>query len=249
VLIIWVVTVWGRAFRATYGRLFAAGYEWLLRGSELAGMAARRRDLLTQARGATLEVGAGTGLNVAYYPDTVTGLVLTEPSPHMARRLRARAAQRGRPTRVVEAPGENLPFPDASFDTVVTTLVLCTVADTARTLSEIARILKPDGQLLFLEHVRSSNPRLAARQDRWHCLWLLFGEGCHCNRDTERLIAAGPLTIEQITYGQMPKVPEIVQPLIAGVARPRPGVETGPAHRKRSLDSFRGPVRPDSAEL
>ncbi|HET9257125.1 MAG TPA: class I SAM-dependent methyltransferase, partial [Pseudonocardiaceae bacterium] len=212
----------GGACRAVYSRLFAAGYEWLLRGSERAGLAGRRGDLLTHARGATAEIGAGTGLNMGYYPDTVTELVLIEPSPHMARRLRARAAQRERPARVVDAAGENLPFPDASFDTVVATLVLCTVVDPAQTLSEIARTLRPDGRLLFLEHVRSDHPRLAARQDRWHRVWRLLGDGCHCNRDTERAIATGPFTIERITHGRMPKAPRIVAPLIAGIARPRP---------------------------
>jgi SAM-dependent methyltransferase len=155
-----VAAIGGRAQQVVCGRLFAAAYEWLLRGSERAGLADRRRDLLTRARGATVEIGAGTGLNIAYYPDTVTELVLTEPSPYMARRLRTRAAQRERATRVVDAVGEKLPFPDASMDTVVATLVLCTVVDLAKTLSEIARILRPDGQLLFLEHVRSGDPRL-----------------------------------------------------------------------------------------
>jgi len=222
-----VAAIGGRAQQVVCGRLFAAAYEWLLRGSERAGLADRRRDLLTRARGATVEIGAGTGLNIAYYPDTVTELVLTEPSPYMARRLRTRAAQRERATRVVDAVGEKLPFPDASMDTVVATLVLCTVVDLAKTLSEIARILRPDGQLLFLEHVRSGDPRLAAQQDRWQRLWLLFGHGCHCNRDTARAIAAGHFTIERITYGQMPKAPRIVRPLIAGVAHPRAGAGTG----------------------
>jgi len=122
-----VIAIGERARRAVCGRLFAASYEWLLRGSERAGMADRRRDLLTRARGATVEIGAGTGLNMSFYPDAVTELVLTEPSPYMERRLRARAAQREPSARVVEAAGEDLPFPDASFDTVVATLVLCTV--------------------------------------------------------------------------------------------------------------------------
>jgi SAM-dependent methyltransferase len=221
-----VIAIGSHARQAVCGRLFAASYDWLLRGSERAGMADQRSDLLTRAWGATMEIGAGTGLNVAYYPDTVTELVLTEPSPYMARRLRVRAAQQKQSTRVVEAVGEKLPFPDASFDTVVATLVLCTVADLAQTLSQIARILRPHGQLLFLEHVRSGDPRLAAKQDHWHRLWLLLGHGCHCNRDTERAIATGHFTIERIAYGQMPKAPKIVQPLIAGVARPRPRAGT-----------------------
>jgi ubiquinone/menaquinone biosynthesis C-methylase UbiE len=210
-----------RIYEATYGRLMASGYDRLLRGSERAGLADNRRDLLTHARGATLEIGAGTGLNLQYYPAAVTELVLTEPSPHMARRLRARADRWPRPAEVVEAPAEDLPFPEASFDTVVATLVLCSVTDPSRALSEIRRVLGPDGQLLFLEHVRSTDPKLAARQDHWHGLWLFFGAGCHCNRDTERILAATAFHIERITRGQMPKMPAIVQPLITGVARPK----------------------------
>jgi ubiquinone/menaquinone biosynthesis C-methylase UbiE len=120
---------------------------------------------------------------------------------------------------VVEAPAEDLPFPEASFDTVVATLVLCSVADPSRALAEIRRVLASDGRLLFLEHVRSADRKLAARQDRWHGLWLLFGAGCHCNRDTERAIKGAAFHIERITHGQMPKMPAIVQPLVTGVAR------------------------------
>ena len=215
-----------RFYEATYGRLVALGYDGLLRGSERAGLADSRRDLLAHACGATLEIGAGTGLNLRDYPAPVTDLVLTEPSPHMARRLRVRADRWARAARVVEAPAEDLPFPDTSFDTVVATLVLCSVADPARALSEIRRVLGPGGRLLFLEHVRSTDPRLAARQDRWHGLWLLLGAGCHCNRDTKRAIARAAFHIERITHGQMPKMPSIVQPLVSGVARPK-GVEVG----------------------
>jgi SAM-dependent methyltransferase len=209
-----------RIYQATYGRLMAFGYDGLLRDAERAGLADNRRDLLTHARGATLEIGAGTGLNLRYYPAAVTELVLTEPSPHMARRLRGRADHWARSARVVEAPAEDLPFPEASFDTVVATLVLCSVADTSRTLSEIRRVLAPDGRLLFLEHVRSTDPKLAARQDRWHRPWMVFGAGCHCNQDTERTIAEAGFHIERIAHGQMPKMPAIVQPLVKGIAAP-----------------------------
>ena len=215
-----------RFYQATYGRLVALGYDGLLRGSERAGLADNRRDLLARARDTTLEIGAGTGLNLRYYPDAVTELVLTEPSPHMARRLRARADHWARATRVVEAPAEDLPFPAASFDTVVATLVLCSVADPSRALSEIRRVLRPDGRLLFLEHVRSIDPKLAARQDRWHGLWLLLGAGCHCNRDIERAISGAAFHIQRITHGHMLKMPAIVQPLVTGVARPKLAEET-----------------------
>lgn len=213
-------SVLARFYEATYGRVVAFCYDGFLRGSERAGLADNRRDLLAHACGSTLEIGAGTGLNLRYYPDQVTDLILAEPSPHMARRLRARTDRSRRPAQVVEAPAEDLPFPQASFDTVVATLVLCSVTDPSRALSEVRRVLGPDGRLLFLEHVRSTDPKLAARQDRWLGLWLLFGDGCHCNRDTERTITGAAFHIEQISHGQMPKMPAIVQPLVTGAARP-----------------------------
>lgn len=103
----------------------------------------------------------------------------------MARRLRARRTQLGPQATVVEARAERLPFAEASFDTVVTTLVLCTVPEVAATLAEIRRVLRPDGRLLVLEHVRSVDPRprLARWQDRWEHPWRLLGAGCQCNRD------------------------------------------------------------------
>ena len=103
-----------------------------------------------------LEIGAGTGLNLALYPDEVDDLVVTEPEEPMAKRLEQRLRDLGRPAQVVRAPAESLPFPDDSFDTAVSTLVLCTVNDPERALTEIDRVLRPGGALLFLEHVRSS---------------------------------------------------------------------------------------------
>jgi len=164
----------GRVYEATWGRLFAAGYDVFMRSTERAGLRDRRRALLAQASGATLEIGAGTGANLDLYPAAVTELFLAEPSPHMAQRLRARAAAGERAVEVVDAGAERLPFPDARFDTVVGTLVLCTIPDPQRALAEAARVLRPGGRLLFIEHVRSEDPRRARLQDRlerpcWSC--------------------------------------------------------------------------------
>ena len=150
----------GRITDATTGRVFAFGYDWFLGMSERAGLSQRRRELLAAARGRTIEVGAGTGLNLVHYP-AVPELVLAEPNPNMVKRLRARVEHSLRVAEVVQAPGERLPFPDDSFDTAVMTLVLCTAPDPEIVLAEVARVLRPDGLLLFLEHVRSSDPRLA----------------------------------------------------------------------------------------
>jgi ubiquinone/menaquinone biosynthesis C-methylase UbiE len=191
-------------------------FVWL---GELAGMRSRRSVLVGNARGRVVEIGAGTGLNVAHYPDEITELVLTEPDAAMRRRLARRLQRDGRGARIVDAPAERLPLADASVDTVVSTLVLCTVNDPERTLGEIARVLRPDGQLLFIEHVRASSRFLAACQDYLLRPWRSFAGGCHCNRATVDLMRACGFTIaadEDVWRG----MPAIVHPLILGRATP-----------------------------
>ena len=148
------------------GWLFAAVYDRLTAAAEAAGLSKRREALLAAANGRVLEIGAGTGANVAFYPDAVQTLTLAEPEAPMARRLARRVASQTRIVNIVEAPAEHLPFPDGSFDTIVVTLVLCTVSNPARALAEIRRVLAPGGRLLFLEHVRSDDSRIARWQDR-----------------------------------------------------------------------------------
>jgi ubiquinone/menaquinone biosynthesis C-methylase UbiE len=198
--------------------VFAALYDRMVAANERAGLDDRRADLLAGAGGATLELGAGTGLNLRHYPAAVTELVLAEPDRHMARRLRARVAKAGREAEVVEAPAEQLPFEDERFDTAVVTLVLCTVQDPARALDEIARVLKPGGRLLFLEHVRTHDARLARWQDRLERPWGWVAGGCHPNRDTVAALNASPLVVESVDRGTMPKAPPLVRPLVAGAA-------------------------------
>jgi ubiquinone/menaquinone biosynthesis C-methylase UbiE len=203
-------------------RIFAALYDRLLSGTERAGLRDMRAELLAGARGRTLELGAGTGLNLAHYTDAVTELVLTEPDPHMARRLRKRLEEEppapGR-VEVIEAQAERLPFEDQSFDTVVSTLVLCSVESPGGAAAEIGRVLKPDGRLLYLEHVRSGDPAVARWQDRLERPWGWLGAGCHPNRDTLAQLEATGLLAEPVERDQMPKAPPIVRPLVRGEAR------------------------------
>jgi SAM-dependent methyltransferase len=212
------------AVRSLWDRVFASLYDRVMAASEREGLSAKRHELLADARGVTLELGAGTGLNLDHYPANVDRLVLLEPSPHMAAKLRARlAAQPGGPDRpaveVVEAGGETLPFADDEFDTVVATLVLCTIPDPAAALREVARVLKPGGELLFLEHVRSGEPRVARWQDRLETPWKWVADGCHCNRDTLAALNASPLAVERVRDDQLPKAMPLVEPLIVGAAR------------------------------
>src|SRR3712207_3959245 len=142
-----------------------------------------RGETLAAASGRTVDVGAGTGANIGLFPPAVTELVLAEPSPHMAKRLKQKVEEERAAATVVEAPAEALPFPDDSFDTVAFTLVLCTVPDQPTALGEARRVLRPGGRLVFAEHVRSSDRRTARWQDRLERPWRFFGAGCHCNRD------------------------------------------------------------------
>jgi ubiquinone/menaquinone biosynthesis C-methylase UbiE len=208
----------GRLYDATWGRAFSALYDRLFEASEEAGLRRMRAELLAGAGGRTLELGAGTGANLDLYPDAVAELVLSEPDPHMVRQLRAKLAESGRAASVVEAPAERLPFPDDSFDTVVSTLVLCTVPDPAAALAEAARVLEPGGRLLFVEHVRAEDPGAARWQDRLERPWHFVGDGCHCNRDTLATIAASPLDVVEVERDLLPKAPPIVRPLLRGVA-------------------------------
>lgn len=208
----------GALYDATWGRAFAALYDRSLKATEEAGLRQMRRELLAGAGGRVLELGAGTGVNLDLYPEAVEELVLVEPDPHMAKRLRAKLAESGRAARVIEAPAERLLCEDSSFDTVVGTLVFCTIPNPAAALTEAARVLKPGGKLLFVEHVRAEDPGLARWQDRLEKPWRFLGDGCHCNRDTVATIAASPLRLEQVERGRMPKAPPIVRPLARGSA-------------------------------
>jgi ubiquinone/menaquinone biosynthesis C-methylase UbiE len=201
-----------------YGRLFASFYDRLMAGTEKAGLADRRDEVLAGARGRVIEVGAGTGVNLSHYPAEAEELVLTEPEEPMAKRLEGKLRDSGRRGRVVRAPGESLPFPDHSFDTAVTTLALCTVSDPEATLGELRRVLRPGGRLLFVEHVRSAEPGLARWQDRVAPLWRRIGHGCNPNRPTADLIRRAGFVVEELDEGRLPKVPPIARPLIAGRA-------------------------------
>jgi ubiquinone/menaquinone biosynthesis C-methylase UbiE len=208
----------GRIYDATWGRVFSALYDRALKGTEEAGMREKRREVLAQARGRTIDVGAGTGANLGLFPENLERVAMAEPDPHMRKRLRAKIAESGADVELIEAGAERLPFEDDSFDTAVFTLVLCTVPDPAAALAEAARVLKPGGQMLFVEHVRSEDPGTARWQDRLERPWKLFADGCRCNRDTVAGIEASPFTIERVERGELPKSPPIVRPLVWGRA-------------------------------
>jgi ubiquinone/menaquinone biosynthesis C-methylase UbiE len=195
--------------------ILAPIYDTMARKAEEEGLGTMREDLLSGADGRVLEIGGGTGANLRYYrePDA---LIVTEPEPAMLRRLRDKVREHASQAEVVQAPAEDLPFEDASFDTVVSTLVLCG-ADQEQSLREIRRVLRPGGRLLFLEHVRSDDPAFARFQDRMN--WLnRFVVGCECNRQTLSAIEGAGFTVSQVEETQFPKAPKFARPLIIGTA-------------------------------
>jgi ubiquinone/menaquinone biosynthesis C-methylase UbiE len=207
--------LWARVGARLYDRMVAAG--------ERAGMRERRARLLRDARGRVVEIGAGTGLNLAHYPDTIDELILTEPGESMGGRLHARLREAGVGIEVVRAEAESLPFADRSVDTVVSTIVLCTVRDPDQALREVARVLRPGGELLFIEHVRSDSERLAAWQDRLMRPWRRVAHGCHCNRRTVDMLRAHGFELLELRHERWRDAPVLVRPLAVGRAR-RPGI-------------------------
>lgn len=177
-----------------------------------------RRRQLAAAEGRVLEIGAGTGANLPHYPDGVAELVLTEPSEAMLARLRRRVAARERGGTVVRAQAQALPFNDGSFDTAVTTVVLCSVPSQAQALREVRRVLRAGGQLLFAEHVRSSDSRRARWQDRLERPWSVIAAGCHPNRETLAAIEAAGFVVEEVERAQLPVGPRLVRPYVIGRA-------------------------------
>lgn len=198
-------------------RFTAALYVPFTWAGERLGMAARRRNLLAGARGAVLEIGAGTGLNLPHYPAGLEGLILVEPGEAMADHIDLSQAPPDVPVTLLRAPAEHLPFDDDSFDTVVSTLVLCTVSDPARAVAEISRVLKPGGHLLFLEHVGADQGWRRALQRRSARAWAAFADGCRCDRPTLATIEA-QLQVESVERGSWRAMPAIVKPLVWGSA-------------------------------
>jgi ubiquinone/menaquinone biosynthesis C-methylase UbiE len=204
-------------------RLFALYYPRLLELAERAGQRETRHALIGQARGRVLELGAGSGVNLPHYTDAVSELVVSEPSPHMLGHLREALGSDPPPVgswKLVQTGAEQLPFDDGSFDTVVGTYILCTIPEPARTLAEVARVLRPRGRYLFLEHVHAGEgTRLGAFQDLVERPHRYIAAGCHPNRRTGALIESSPLEVERLEHGRQPRAPLTVRPTIIGSAR------------------------------
>jgi ubiquinone/menaquinone biosynthesis C-methylase UbiE len=195
-------------------RWYAAAYDIVNWWAETRLFARYRPWIAGEASGCVLEIGAGTGANFPYYR-AAARLVAAEPDPYMLRRARARAHRLGRAVWFCQCPAEALPFADASFDAVVSTLVLCTVDDPARALAEVRRVLKPGGTFRFIEHVRADG-FAGVVQDCVTPVWRWVGAGCHPNRRTATHIRAAGFEILACEEHPLP-----LTPLIIGLAQPQ----------------------------
>jgi len=199
----------------------AALYDTVMGGAEQACLRSWRAALIGEASGRVLEIGAGTGASMAFYGDAVTHLIAAEPDRHMRRRLLA-----GVPAELPfgfessSATADALPFDAGSFDTVVSTLVLCSVGSLQGSLREIFRVLEPGGQLLFLEHVAAEQrPGRLKWQRRIEPLWRRVAGNCHLTRQTEQAIIDAGFCIERVERESIRKAMALARPSVRGVAR------------------------------
>ncbi len=201
--------------------LMAAVYDRFMRGSEEACLAQWRAELLRDLSGAVLEVGAGTGVTLPHYPKSIARLVLCEPDAHMRRKLKKKVDAPALPNiEICDASLDSLPFKAREFDAVVCSLVLCSVPDQQAALAEIARVLKPGGRLVFLEHVAADGrPERLKWQRRIEPVWKHLMGNCHLTRRTEAAIAAAGFKFDRIQRESIRKALPIVRPSIRGIAR------------------------------
>jgi ubiquinone/menaquinone biosynthesis C-methylase UbiE len=181
-------------------------------------LAAERKRLLEHARGEVLEIGFGTGLNLAHYPEPIRRLTAVEPSAGMDRLAGRRIESSGLEVRRLALGGECLPLPDASFDTVVSTWTLCSIPEVERALGEVRRVLRPGGRFLFVEHGRSPEPKVRRWQDRLDGVQQRLAGGCHLNREIPALIEGAGLEPVEVSRFYMRRTPKILGYTYRGVA-------------------------------
>lgn len=200
--------------------VFARVYDRLSRLMEREA-AEHRAALLAGLAGRVVEIGAGNGMNFRHYPATVEEVVALEPEPHLRERGEAAAREVAARVTVRDATAAPLPLEDASFDAAVVSLVLCTVPDPTRALSELARVLRPRGELRFMEHVRSDRRGKARVQERLDRsgVWPRVAGGCHCSRATVEAIETAGFAIEQVRTYDLGPAWMHTNPHVIGTAR------------------------------
>jgi SAM-dependent methyltransferase len=206
-----------------YDRLFAAAYDRILAGPERAGLGAARERLLASARGRTVEIGAGTGVNLAHLPPSLASLLLVEPSAPMRERLARRVdACRTRlpmDTRIADGAADRIPAESGSLDTVISTLVLCSVPDPDAAVAELRRVLAPGGRLLLIEHV-AGHGRTERLQRAIDPVWRHVGRGCRLVRPTRAILERGGFDTTSVADWRLPGG-GVTGPALLGTALPR----------------------------
>jgi ubiquinone/menaquinone biosynthesis C-methylase UbiE len=201
-----------------WNRIAASLYDHILSPFEKSWFGERRSCLLRRASGAVLEIGGGTGINLPCYSG-VEKVVFTDPDQHMLRQAEWKLKRARVPVLLGQARAEALPFAENSFDTVVATLVFCTVQSPQESLKEVRRVIRPDGRLLLLEHVLGEGNR-AVWQNRLTPVWSKVSMGCHLNRDTVDQVQGAGFEFESLEQYEPPALPRLTRPAVVGVARP-----------------------------
>ncbi|WP_372619223.1 class I SAM-dependent methyltransferase [Falsiroseomonas sp.] len=189
--------------------------DWTMRAGDLASY---RHRLVRTARGHVLEVGLGSGLNLPLYPPGVEALVGLDPSAELLRRAAPLAAQVAFPVHLVRATAEAIPLAERSVDTVVMAWTLCSLADARAGLGEIRRVLRPEGELLFVEHGLAPDPETAAWQRRLDPLWTRIS--CHLDNPVDRMLCAAGFKVVELRSGYLGKGPKPMTFMYEGRARP-----------------------------
>jgi len=180
----------------------------------------RRAKLIPLAQGDVFELGCGGGINLQFYDaGAVTSYAGIDPNAALLSRSQSAAAQRGWSGDIREGVGEDIPFPDRQFDTVVCTFTLCSVDDPARVLSEMRRILRPGGKALFLEHGRAPDAKVAKWQDRIEPAWKHIAGNCHLTRPIGSAFRGAGFEVEPLGQGYLPKAPKFAGWNEWGIAR------------------------------
>lgn len=199
--------------------LLAKIYDRFMRQSEEACLAEWRRQLIAPLEGDVLEIGAGTGANLAHYAEGGRRLVLAEPDPHMRAKLVRKLRASGRAAEVLPDAVGSLPLDPGSFDVVVSTLVLCSVESLPGALADVHRVLRPGGRLVFIEHVAADDrPERLKWQERLEPVWVRVASGCHLTRRTDLAIERAGFELASLTRESMRKALPFVRPSVRGVA-------------------------------
>jgi ubiquinone/menaquinone biosynthesis C-methylase UbiE len=181
-------------------------------------VAEQRRRLLAHADGRILEIGLGTGLNLACYPAPVRRITAVDPNPGMTRRARQRSARAGVAVDLRPVGGEHLPMGDGAFDCVVSTLTLCSIDGVDQALREVCRVLRPGGRFLFLEHGLSPDPGVRRWQRRLNWLEMHLADGCRLDRDIRALVTAQPFAAVEMEASYLAGLPRTHGYLYRGIA-------------------------------